>query len=57
MSYTFKENLLRMIKAEIPLYYVETFELKELREDVEEVCKLLKKSLFFFVSKMKNSKV
>lgn len=48
MSYTFKENLLRMLKAEIPLYYVETFELKELREDVEEVCKLLKKSLFFY---------
>lgn len=48
MSYTFRDSLLKMLKAEIPLYYVETFELKELREDVESLCKMLKKSLFFY---------
>lgn len=48
MSFTFKANILKMAKAEIPLFFIETFELKELRDDVEDLCRLMKKSLFFY---------
>lgn len=48
MSVEFKKKFLTYLKAEFTLFHIETGEVQELRDDVEELCKTLKKSLFLY---------
>ena len=48
MGTEFKNKFLTYLKAEFTLFHIETGEVQELRDDVEEVCRTLKKSLFLY---------
>ena len=48
MSIEFRKKLLTYLKAEFTLFHIETGEVQELRDDVEDACKQLKKSLFLY---------
>lgn len=48
MSTEFRNKFLTYLKAELTLFHIETGEVQELRDDIEEVSRTLKKSVFLY---------